>query len=131
MKLLVFGSRSITDAKFIKNGFDVAVRFFQTTYEKQITTVIHGGASGVDTICGNIASNLGFEVLEFRPDYKNYPANYAPLQRNLVMAEQCDVAVGFWDNMSKGTKHMKASLAERNKEVLWFIRWEPFDDDGI
>lgn len=67
------------------------------------TTVIHGGARGVDTTAGRAARACGLAVEVVQPDWARYGRAAGPL-RNRAMVEGCDYLVAFWDGSSRGTK---------------------------
>lgn len=92
MKLLIAGSRSITD-------FDISEYIPSDT-----SLIISGGANGVDTIAEEYADKKRISKLILRPRYDLY-RRAAPLKRNDEMVEICDKVLIFWDGVSKGTKH--------------------------
>lgn len=59
------------------------------------TLVISGGAQGVDLTAEHEADRLGFDVLEFEPDYERYGPQRAPLERNTLIVEAADRIVAF------------------------------------
>ncbi len=69
MKLLIVGSRSITD-------FDLSPYI-----PEDVDIIISGGASGVDTIAERYSDKNNISKLILRPDYKKYGL-FAPLKRN-------------------------------------------------
>ena len=92
MKLLIAGSRSITD-------FDL------TPYVPEDTSLIlTGGANGVDALAEEYADKHRISKLILRPQYKLYHRG-APLKRNDRMVELCDKVLVIWDGVSHGTKH--------------------------
>ena len=91
MKIMIAGSRSITD-------FDL------TEYvPDDVTLIISGGASGVDSIAESYADTHKISKLIMRPDYKKY-GKAAPLLRNRKMVELADKVIIIWDGRSRGTK---------------------------
>lgn len=102
MKVIVAGSREITDKERIFNTLDALQ---QTRYPRKIDELLSGSAKGVDKIGEEWAAMRGI------PFYK-YPANWeehglsAGYKRNQEMANNADCLVAFWDSKSKGTKHM-------------------------
>ena len=92
MKLLIAGSRSITDidiSQYIPAGTSL---------------IISGGANGVDTLAEEYADKNRISKLILRPRYDLY-RRAAPLKRNDEMVQLCDKVLIFWDGVSKGTKH--------------------------
>lgn len=91
MKLLIAGSRSITDFDFEKH------------VPEETTLIITGGASGIDELAEKFADKKRLSKLILRPKYNLYGKS-APLKRNEEMLELCDMALIIWDGCSKGTK---------------------------
>ncbi|MBR0365238.1 MAG: hypothetical protein IJH94_00365 [Clostridia bacterium] len=92
MKLLISGSRSITD-------FDLA-----PYVPDDVTLILTGGANGVDALAEEYADKHRISKLILRPQYKLYHRG-APLKRNDRMVELCDKVLVIWDGVSRGTKH--------------------------
>ena len=92
MKLLIAGSRSITD-------FDLAPHI-----PEDVTLILTGGANGVDMLAEAYADKKRISKLILRPQYKLYHKG-APLKRNDRMVELCDRVLVIWDGVSRGTKH--------------------------
>ena len=92
MKLLIAGSRSITD-------IDIS-QYIPT----DTSLIISGGANGVDTLAEQYADKNRISKLILRPRYDLY-RRAAPLKRNDEMVQLCDKVLIFWDGVSKGTKH--------------------------
>lgn len=92
MKLLIAGSRSITD-------IDIS-QYIPT----DTSLIISGGANGVDTLAEEYADKNRISKLILRPRYDLY-RRAAPLKRNDEMVQLCDKVLIFWDGVSKGTKH--------------------------
>lgn len=92
MKLLIVGSRSITD-------YDLSLYV-----DESVDLIISGGAAGVDTLAEKYADKKGISKLILRPDYKRY-GKAAPIIRNKMMVDLCDALIVIWDGKSKGTKH--------------------------
>ena len=104
MKLLIAGSRSITD-------FDV------TPYVPSDTTlIISGGANGVDTIAERYADSHGLSKLILRPEYKRYGRG-APLKRNDIMVDVADCVLVIWDGTSRGTLHTIKYTESKGKKI--------------
>lgn len=92
MKLLIVGSRSITD-------YDISPHIPAET-----ELIISGGANGIDTLAEKYADKHKISKLILHPQYKLYRKG-APLKRNDRMVELCDKVLVFWDGASRGTKH--------------------------
>ncbi len=115
IKLLVAGSRSISDYEFIKASLDIVHSQLQT--ENYSIELVSGHAVGVDILAERYAHQNNIPVVLFKPEYQG-PRDYtAPLKRNVKMAEYADLLVAFWDGKSKGTIHMIKEMQKRGKPV--------------
>lgn len=81
------------------------------------TTVISGGALGVDSTAEQAARARELDVLIFRAEWDKYGKG-AGLKRNIQIVEAADVVVAFWDGVSKGTLHSITAATKRNKKVV-------------
>ena len=111
--VLVVGSRTITDENFIFNELDKIC--------DNDTTIVSGGASGVDTIAARYArlNHLNLKVMH-ADWYKHGRA--AGFIRNEAMHKyisqfESRVCIAFWDGKSKGTQH-SFSLAKKYNNPL-------------
>ncbi len=104
MKLLISGSRSITDldlAPYIPDDVDV---------------IICGGAKGVDTLAEEYADKHRLSKIILRPKYNLYH-KCAPLKRNDEMIKIADSILVFWDGKSKGTKYTIDVATKQKKNI--------------
>lgn len=92
MKLLIAGSRSITDFDFTKY------------IPPETELIICGGAKGIDTAAENFADKKKISKLVLRPNYSLY-GKAAPLKRNEVMVNLAERVLIIWDGKSKGTQY--------------------------
>src|SRR6267142_4007175 len=103
MRVLVCGDRYWLNSKVIE---DQLRRF---TGSKPDAHVIHGCANGADTIGGNIAFRMGFEVHEFPAQWKVYGLAAGPIRNQRMLDEgRPDLVLAFHNDIanSKGTKDM-------------------------
>lgn len=104
MKLLIAGSRSVTDFDF-------------TPYVPPDTDlIISGGARGIDRIAEQYADEKGISKLVLRPKYHLYGKG-APIKRNEVMVALADTLVIVWDGVSRGTKYTLEYAKKKGKPV--------------
>lgn len=111
MKVIIAGSRSITDIVHVRQAIKMA--------DYDITTIISGMARGVDT--------LGVQwAIENDIPYEEYPAIWRPngiynpnagYERNVVMSHIGDLLICVWDGMSNGSNHMMKCMRSLNKPV--------------
>jgi len=105
LKLLVVGSRSITD-------FDLSPYI-----SAEVDTIISGGAGGVDTLAEKYADLHRLSKYIMRPRYDLYGRG-APLRRNEQMVDLADAVLIIWDGTSKGTNYTLKYSQKKNKKVL-------------
>jgi hypothetical protein len=96
MKILISGSRKLSD----NNTY--------TQLEKALnnlspTTILHGGAKGVDTLAAQYATQNKLPQTVIKPDY-NKGGKYAPLMRNTELVKQADKVICIYaaDRIRKG-----------------------------
>ena len=104
MKVAIIGSRNLQ----IEN--------LQNYLPKDVTTIISGGAKGIDSCARDYANSQHLQLIEFLPDYASFGRN-APLKRNITIIEQSDQVIAFWDGKSRGTKYVIDQCKKRNIPV--------------
>ena len=102
MKLLVVGSRSITD-------FDLSPYI-----SSEVDTIISGGANGMDSLAEQYADLHRLSKYIIRPRYKLF-GRAAPLKRNEQMVDMTDAVLVIWDGHSKGTQYTLKYAKKKNK----------------
>lgn len=70
--------------------------------------VVHGAAKGVDTIAGEIAEALDFEVHPHPANWEKFHRAAGPIRNTEMLEEEPDIVLAFHDDLlsSKGTKNM-------------------------
>lgn len=84
------------------------------------TTVISGGAKGVDQAAEGAANDRGLKVLIFRPDWAML-GRRAGFDRNIKIVRSSQRVVAFWDGKSRGTEH-SISIARQLARPIEIIR---------
>ncbi len=123
MRVIVAGSRSITDHKIVED----AIREFQKTH--QITEVISGHAAGVDKVGEYIVKTQMQCKLTIMPALWELYGRSAGYKRNEEMAKVADALIAIWDQKSKGTKHMIDLMRKNNKPIKLIHCMEHIDCD--
>ncbi len=100
MKVIVAGSRDITDYDVVRKALDDA-----RENGLEITTIIEGGARGVDSLAARYATEHGIEHIRVHADWKRYGRG-AGRKRNEQMAAMGNALIAIWDGKSRGTRHM-------------------------
>ncbi|MDR3153891.1 MAG: DUF2493 domain-containing protein [Deltaproteobacteria bacterium] len=106
MKVVIFGSRAITDMALVERAVE------ESGLLPEITEIVSGRAKGVDTLGERFASERGIPLKLYPPDYKTFGGS-APLKRNEDMAAYADYGVAVWNGVSNGTRHMLGLMTGR------------------
>lgn len=117
MKVIVAGSRSITDYQLVSQIISNTIN----KYNIQVTEIVSGCAGGVDSLGEQWALENGIKVEPMPAEWddltvpnaliktnkwgKEYNAR-AGYQRNEAMAVYGDILISIWDGKSKGSKDM-------------------------
>lgn len=110
MKVIIAGSRGITDLETVREAFEDSPFKWSDVNE-----VVSGEADGVDSIGEKLAEENNIPVETFPVDNfvdESPSKKVAPIFRNEAMAEYADALVAVWDGDSPGTEDM-ISQAER------------------
>lgn len=111
MRCIIAGSRE---------GFtvgDVERAVEQSGWADEITTVLSGGARGVDRD-GEEWARLNSKILVIHPaDWNRHGKRAGPI-RNAQMAQEADALIALWDGVSPGTQSMIAIARQRGLRVF-------------
>lgn len=110
MRTIIAGSRDIDtyiwlEAAIAASGFG-----------DQISTVISGGAKGVDSLGEWYAIQYGIPLEIHKADWAKYGRGAGPI-RNQEMAEIADALIALWDGESRGTADMINKARLHNLKV--------------
>lgn len=97
MKTIIAGGRDIHDYQLVLD----AVKESQI----HISTVVSGGAKGVDSLGERYANEMNLQLNVFIPDWDTHGRAAGPI-RNRKMAENAEALIAIWDGKSRGTKNM-------------------------
>ncbi len=107
MKTAIIGSRGIRNLRL------------EQFLPEDVSEIISGGARGVDALAAEYADIHEIPLKVFLPDYRRY-GKKAPLVRNRLIVDACDVLFAFWDGASTGTAYTLRYARERGKEIHLF-----------
>lgn len=97
MRVIVAGSRTIKD-------LEVVARAIKDSGFK-VTTVLSGGAAGVDQLGSMWAMEHGASYSVYAAQWNKFGRAAGPM-RNMEMACSAQALVAVWDGKSRGTKNM-------------------------
>jgi hypothetical protein len=81
----------------------------------KITSIISGGALGVDSLAEEYAYNSGIPIKVIKADWTEYGKAAGP-----IMLEEAQAVLAIWDGESKGTKHM-IDITKKAKKPLYIL----------
>lgn len=99
MKIIVAGSRDFNDYEQLAKTLDTILP------QHSDIEIVSGNARGADSLGEKYAATNGIRLKKFPAEWSKY-GKQAGYIRNQDMAKYSDMLVAFWDNKSKGTKHM-------------------------
>lgn len=99
LKIIIAGSRTFNDYELLKKKLDFYIG------EHTEIEIISGTARGADRLGERYAIERGFTLKKFPANWNQY-GKRAGYLRNEQMAQYATHAVIFWDEISRGTKHM-------------------------
>lgn len=116
MKLAIIGSRDHPVEDRVRLLVRLVAKYFPGT------TVISGGAKGVDTWAVGEAQSLGLPVEVYPPSPKPGQSYVDAIwARNHLIIQACTHLVAFWDGQSRGTKGTYEIARQLGKPV-WIFR---------
>ena len=105
MKVIIAGCRDYHDYQTLLDAI--------TEANFDITTVISGGADGVDALGERYAEEMVIPLKVFPANWKKDGRAAGPI-RNRKMAENAQALIALWDEKSSGTKNMIETATKRN-----------------
>jgi hypothetical protein len=112
MKVLITGGRTYSDDAMVYNAL---------CYLPKGTIVIHGGARGADTLAGDAARELGFEVWEYPAQWDKYGKSAGLIRNRQMLDLKPDLVIAFHEDLeeSKGTWDCMSEAMDRDIPVIY------------
>lgn len=110
-KLIVAGGRDFSDYELMRESIAEFIR--ENNLSK--IEIVSGGARGADSMGEEYAEYYGHSKHVIQADW-NLHGKAAGYIRNMEMSDYADGCIVFWDESSKGSKHM-IDIA-KSKEML-------------
>lgn len=109
MRVIVAGSRTITDYEFVSDTLD------QILGDKHVT-IVSGACRGVDQLGERYAEERGHSLILCPANWETFGKKAGPI-RNEEMAEIATHAIIFLENQSKGAKNMITLAKKKGLEL--------------
>jgi len=116
MRVAIVGSRHFPEMERVQSFIDSL---------PPGTTIVTGGASGVDAAAGRAASERQLGVIKLPPRFEEATDPTATAQRNQQLIDAADVVVAFWDGLSAGTRQTIDRALQSGREVHVFVPGQP------
>ncbi len=104
-KLIIAGSRNFSDYLLLEKEVNSLIDEIKIKFNTNEIQIISGTARGADKLGELYAIRKGLPLVKFPAEWEKYGKS-AGYIRNNQMAEFADGTIVFWDNKSKGSKHM-------------------------
>ena len=118
MRIVVSGSRTITDVKTVES---ILQPYISTKDE-----IVVGDARGVDAIAADLAYRYFNTVEVFKPDWNKWGKAAGPKRNEQMLNTDPDMLVVIWDGKSRGTKHTIDTALKRGIEThVHFVKVSP------
>lgn len=108
MKTLICGSRNITDYTLVETAV--------TRSGFAITSIISGGARGVDQLAEEYAKAHGLPIEIMVPHWKQLGRG-AGVVRNREMLQEASQVIAIWDGRSRGTRNTIETAQKLGRQV--------------
>lgn len=120
IKVIIAGTRDFNDYSFLKKNLDYFLQGINPNNEE--IEIVSGNARGADKLGERYAKEHNLPVKLFPANWDKY-GKRAGYLRNQEMANYADVLIAFWDEKSKGTKHM-IDIAKKQDLTVIVVGYE-------
>ena len=118
MKLLITGSRKFDNSI----GIIEAIERVAELQGQKITMLLHGGATGADTLAQQWAEENNIPTHIIKPDYEKHGGKMAPLLRNNELVKLADCTLALYEkNRTGGTWYTSKKTIELNKPLYEYL----------
>jgi len=115
VKVIIAGGRSFIDYDLLCRKADV----FLSRQDK--VEIVSGAAKGADKLGEQYGLERGYDISRFPADWGLHGKRGGYI-RNEEMAQYADALIAFWDENSRGTKHM-IDIAELYKLKVRVVKY--------
>jgi YspA, cpYpsA-related SLOG family len=114
LRILITGSRDWTNTDQVYDAIWMAAG----PWVAANVTVVHGGARGADTIAGEVAKRLGFNVEVHSSDWERYGKRAGLVRNSEMVAAGADICLAFPLGESRGTRHCMREAEKASIPVI-------------
>ena len=116
MRIAIVGSRSIS----VSVALPIIRSFFDSGYWS-CSSIVSGGARGVDSAASVFARSAGLPLFIFLPDYDRF-GSVAPLRRNTLIVDASDALFCIFDgpNLTGGSFHVVSQAHAAGLPIVLF-----------
>ena len=114
VKVIVAGSRTFNDFAYLEKH--LMAYFKANALHRKDVEIISGTAKGADSLGEQFANKYGLKLTKFPADWNQYgkSAGYIRNEEMAKYAKKDGILFAFWNNSSKGTKHMISIASKYN-----------------
>lgn len=115
MKIAIVGSRDFNNYDYLENRCNKFIKDI-----KEDIIIVSGGARGVDSLAQEYAKRKGFPILIYYPKWKDSRGHFdrsAGFKRNVLIVDNSDITLAFWDGESLGTRYTIDLATKKGKKV--------------
>ena len=122
VKVIVAGSRTFNDFAYLEKH--LMAYFKANALHRKDVEIISGTAKGADSLGEQFANKYGLKLTKFPADWNQYgkSAGYIRNEEMAKYAKKDGILFAFWDNSSKGTKHM-ISIASKYSIPTYIVQF--------
>lgn len=102
-KIIIAGGRDFKDYELLKTKVDKIIELLIA--DNFTIEIVSGTANGADKLGEKYAKEKGYKIAYFPANWDKF-GKRAGYIRNEEMANYAQALIAFWDNKSRGTKHM-------------------------
>jgi hypothetical protein len=114
--VLICGSRHYDDEATMRRVLSNELTLLDPNIEDDIR-VIHGGATGADSLAAKVLARSIYSVHAFPADWKKHGKAAGPIRNRQMLDERPDLVLAFGDG--RGTRDTVAEATRRGIEVVW------------
>lgn len=92
-RIVVSGARDWTSRSRVESSLK--------RFNSKSCTLIHGDCKGLDKMAGEVAKELGFEVIAFPAQWDKYGRAAGPIRNIEMLKQKPNVIIIFHDNLDK------------------------------